>query len=297
MRNNIFLSGFTFIRNGKKLDYPFIEVINSLISVCDEVVVNVVSSEDETLEWIKRIKDKKLRIIETPYRGEKGAAFFEKMASIPLKECRGEWLLHLQGDEIPTDGASKHIIPLLRKFSSFKKIEGFTFRFRHFYVDYWHYYEGYGWFPREVRIIRNGIGIMPYKDSPGFRRNGRKLKVLTLPFYIHHYGWVKERDKMILKQVEFHRYYNREFKISGEPYTRFSGLRIYRGEHPAVMQKRVKAFKREDIPISLTDPGKRRRFQECIDDLTERYTNRRILEYENFIPIGRFGPPYSPIKR
>ena len=33
------ISGFTFVRNGMKYDYPFLESINSLLALCDEVIV------------------------------------------------------------------------------------------------------------------------------------------------------------------------------------------------------------------------------------------------------------------
>ncbi len=33
------VSGFTFVRNGIKLDYPFIESIQSLLPIVDELIV------------------------------------------------------------------------------------------------------------------------------------------------------------------------------------------------------------------------------------------------------------------
>ena len=44
------VSGFTFVRNGVKYDYPFLESINSLLPVCDHIVVAVGHSEDDTLK-------------------------------------------------------------------------------------------------------------------------------------------------------------------------------------------------------------------------------------------------------
>lgn len=33
------ISGFTFVRNGDVLDYPFVSVIRSLLPLCDEIIV------------------------------------------------------------------------------------------------------------------------------------------------------------------------------------------------------------------------------------------------------------------
>ncbi|MBM3912615.1 MAG: glycosyltransferase family 2 protein, partial [Sphingomonadales bacterium] len=43
------VSGFTFIRNAVLLDYPILEAIRSILPLCDEIVVAVGKSEDETL--------------------------------------------------------------------------------------------------------------------------------------------------------------------------------------------------------------------------------------------------------
>jgi hypothetical protein len=46
------VAGFTFIRNAVKNDYPIVEAINSILPVCDEFVVALGKSEDETDELI-----------------------------------------------------------------------------------------------------------------------------------------------------------------------------------------------------------------------------------------------------
>jgi hypothetical protein len=46
--NKMKVSGFTFIRNAIKYDYPIVEAIQSILPLCDEVVVAVGNSEDET---------------------------------------------------------------------------------------------------------------------------------------------------------------------------------------------------------------------------------------------------------
>ena len=47
------VTGFTFIRNGIKYDYPIVEAIKSILPICDEFVVAVGNSEDDTLKLIQ----------------------------------------------------------------------------------------------------------------------------------------------------------------------------------------------------------------------------------------------------
>ncbi|MFT6745644.1 MAG: hypothetical protein ACJAR8_002208, partial [Bacteroidia bacterium] len=55
MENNfviVFVSGFTFIRNAIKLDYPVKEAILSILPLVDEMVVAVGQSDDKTRDLI-----------------------------------------------------------------------------------------------------------------------------------------------------------------------------------------------------------------------------------------------------
>jgi hypothetical protein len=50
------VSGFTFIRNAIKYDFPIIEVVTSALPIADEFVVNIGRSEDDTLKLICLIR-------------------------------------------------------------------------------------------------------------------------------------------------------------------------------------------------------------------------------------------------
>lgn len=52
------VAGFTIIRNAVKCDYPVVEAITSVIPLCDEFVVAVGKSEDQTLELVPSIPAK-----------------------------------------------------------------------------------------------------------------------------------------------------------------------------------------------------------------------------------------------
>src|SRR6266508_6547456 len=59
------VSGFTFVRNAIKYDYPIVEAVESILPLCDEVVVAVGRSDDDTLALVRSIASPKVRIIET----------------------------------------------------------------------------------------------------------------------------------------------------------------------------------------------------------------------------------------
>ena len=59
------VSGFTFVRNVLKYDYPVVESTRSILPVLDEFIVNVGRCDDGTLELICSISDPKIKIVES----------------------------------------------------------------------------------------------------------------------------------------------------------------------------------------------------------------------------------------
>ena len=54
------ISGCTFVRNGFLLGYPVKESLQSLHSICDEVVIAVGNSEDDTLKYVQSLDNPKI---------------------------------------------------------------------------------------------------------------------------------------------------------------------------------------------------------------------------------------------
>ena len=59
------VTGFSFIKDAILYDYPIAESIRSILPICDEFVVAVGKSSDNTIDLIKEIDKEKIRIIET----------------------------------------------------------------------------------------------------------------------------------------------------------------------------------------------------------------------------------------
>ena len=61
----ISISGFTFIRNGVELGFPFEASIRSLLPLVDEFVIAIGQGNDSTLARVRGMNEPKIRIVET----------------------------------------------------------------------------------------------------------------------------------------------------------------------------------------------------------------------------------------
>jgi len=100
----MFISGFSIVRNAIKYDYPIVEAIRSILPICDEFVIAVGKSEDETLQLIQSINDPKIRIIETVWddslrEGGKVLADETNKAYDAISP-QADWCFYIQGDEV-----------------------------------------------------------------------------------------------------------------------------------------------------------------------------------------------------
>ena len=99
--NRVSISGFSFIRNGAMLGFPFVESIRSLLPLVDEFVIAVGRSDDDTLERVRAIGDPKIRVIETVWNdrmGDRGFVYAQQKM-IAQYACTGDWAFYLEGDE------------------------------------------------------------------------------------------------------------------------------------------------------------------------------------------------------
>ena len=96
------ISCFTFIRNGTRLAYPFVQSIRSALPLCDEFIVVAGDSVDDTRAQIAAIGDPKIRIVDTvwnPLMLSRGFIYAQQKM-IGLFNCTGDWAFYLEGDEL-----------------------------------------------------------------------------------------------------------------------------------------------------------------------------------------------------
>ncbi len=258
------ISGYTFVRNAIKLAYPLKESLLSILDLVDELVIAYIEGDegDSTLEVIKSIKSDKIKIIKAQWEPEKYTknTLYSYLSDVAKNECKGDWLFYLQVDEV----VHEKYLPIIKKacahYLEDTNIEGLLFNYCHFWGDYDHCFTHHGWYPKEIRIIRNLTQIHSWRDAQSFRfyknfeatteyyttkEDARKLNVAEIPAYIYHYGWVRPPYTMSNKQNRMSKTWdkNRADKKTIEyDYGLLSKLPKFKGTHPKIMFERVQAI-------------------------------------------------------
>lgn len=284
------VSGFTFIRNAVKYDYPILEAISSILPVCDEVVVAVGNSEDSTRELIEKIASPKIKIIDTVWDDslrEGGRVLaVETDKAFNAISADSDWAFYIQGDEVLHEKYLDGVKDGMSRFLHSNQVEGLLFDYQHFYGSYDFVGDSRRWYRREVRIIRNDKSIKSYRDAQGFRKDGRPLKVKKIDATMYHYGWVKPPEAQQAKQQSFNKLWHSDEwvekkvpKVDSFDYSQIDSLSHFKGTHPEVMQNRIKSL---NWDFSF-DPSKKSlplksRFLHSI----EKVTGWRPGEYKNY---------------
>lgn len=287
------VSGFTFIRNAIKYDYPIVEAIRSILPLCDEVVVAVGNSEDETLFLIQNI-DPKVRIIETVWddsvrEGGRTLAL-ETDKAFQAISPDADWAFYIQGDEVMHEKYLPVVKQAMEKHLNDKRVEGLLFNYLHFYGSYDYVGTSISWYPDEIRIVRNRKDIFSYRDAQGFRKQpNEKLHVKRINAWLYHYGWVKPPEKMQLKQESFHKMWHDDTwmdqhvkKVEAFDYAQnIDALAVFKETHPAVMQPRInsKNWKFDfDLSFNKVKPkDKLKRFLRNYLGIDIRYKNFKVI--------------------
>lgn len=248
----MFVSGFTIIRNAVLYDYPVAEAITSVLPVCDEFVVAVGRSDDDTLGLIRRIGSPKIRIIETEWdmslREGGQVLAIETDKAMAAIAPHADWAFYIQADEVMHEQYIPQVIESMKENLNNKNVEGLLFDYTHFYGSYDFIGDSRRWYRREIRIIRPGMGISSYRDAQGFRLNGRQLKVRPAHASIYHYGWVKPPEKQQAKQQNFNKLWHSDEWVAQHikqaeafDYSGIDSLARFTGTHPQTMLPRIKA--------------------------------------------------------
>ena len=153
------VSAFTFIKNGQILGYPFLQSIQSILSIVDEFVINVGVSEDNTLELINSLNNRKIRIIESKWNDEmrdRGYVYGQQKM-IAQFNCTGDWAFYIEGDEIYHENDLDKIKKSMSRYLNDSNVEALVFDFKHFYGNANSILNSKGWYKTEARIIKNSI--------------------------------------------------------------------------------------------------------------------------------------------
>ncbi len=286
------VTGFTFIRNAIKFDYPIVEAIQSILPLCDEFVVAVGNSEDETLALIKNIAPEKIRIVETVWddslrEGGRVLALETDKAYAAIDEDT-DWCFYIQGDEVVHEKYHPAIKEAMNRWKNDQSVDGLLFKYLHFYGSYDYVGTAIGFYDNEIRIVRKSPAIFSYRDAQGFRKNkDEKLTVAAIDAYIYHYGWVKEPKAMQNKQESFNKLWHDDEWVEknvrkAEQFdyvTNIDALQTFSGTHPKVMEERIERKNwKFDYDLSFNKLTFKQRLKNFVQDKLG-YN----LSYQNFI--------------
>lgn len=285
------VAGFTIIRNAIKFDYPVVEAITSILPICDEFIVAVGNSEDETLQLIKSINSPKIKIIETVWddslRQGGQVLAIETNKAFDAISSDVDWCFYIQSDECVHEKHLASIKEAMQKYKEDKQVEGLLFNYVHFYGTYNYVGNSRRWYRKEIRIIKNDKSIRSYKDAQGFRKtDNSKLNVKPISAEIYHYGWVKPPKAQQAKQENFHKMWHDDewmkkniAQVEEFDYSQIDSLEEFKGTHPQVFQARLKSanwkfnFDQSQIKLSAKD-----KFLLFI----ENTTGWKVGEYKNY---------------
>jgi hypothetical protein len=287
------VSGFTIVRNAIKYDYPIKEAILSILPLCDEVVVAVGNSEDDTLGLIRSIPSNKIKIIESVWddslrEGGKVLAIETNKAFDEVSK-ESDWAIYIQADEVMHEKYYDNIMNAMLEYKDQQEVEGLLFKYLHFYGSYDYIGDSRKWYRNEIRIIKNDKQIRSYKDAQGFRKNNKKLRVKLIDAYIYHYGWVKPPVVQQAKQKTFNKLWHddewikKHISSSNEfDYSQIDSLAYFTGTHPKVMQDRINSI---NWNFSFDPTQKKLSLKNYFLHKIEQFTGWRIGEYKNYIKI------------
>ncbi len=233
------VSGFTIVRNAVKLDFPLEASIRSILPICDEVVVNVGRSDDETLDLVRSIGDPKVRVLETEWDMSLQDTVLRLETQRAMRACRHPWGVYIQADEVLHErgrGASAAGDRSARRRSA---VEGLL-------VDYLHFYGGFDtiathrrWYRREVRAVRldpalghppvpGRAGLPGGTGAPEDPRAAHRRQMF-------HYGWARParalREKRELGKPLYP--WRRCDRAAAAAPDWIPGIRRFGGTHPA----------------------------------------------------------------
>ncbi len=292
------IDGFTYIRNGIKMGYPFIPSIKSILPVVDQLFVVVGDSEDGTREAVEAIADDKIVIIDSVWDDEmrKSGQVFREQANIGLRESKADWLVHIQADEVILEDSRDAIIKGIEEADLVPEVDGLLFPYYHFWGDYDHIRHTRRTHPFEIRAFKNNRNVESYKDSQGFRifnkeaknEDGIKLNVIKVPVHIYHYSYTRHPKLMRNKSNYFDRFWhNNDWMKKNQEQEDFDfnnvdKLEVFTGKQPIFMKQTIN---NKDWEFKYDPSKSNMSLKDKFHNGWEKVFGYRLFSYKNYIIV------------
>lgn len=235
-------SGFTFLKNGQILGYPFIQSIQSILPIVDEFVIALGPCEDETQKMLEAMNEPKLKIIHTQWNDkmkDRGYVYGQQKM-IAQFNCSGDWIFYLEADEVVHENELQTIKASMEKYLNDDEVEALVFDYLHFYGNQKSYLWSPGWYRRAPRILKNSI--RSYAPDGLFwlvlekNKIGRYPKAALVGATMYHYGWVRSEEQMNLKSKQVQQYWSKSHHDIDYSQINQNIIKEFRGTHPEVVK-------------------------------------------------------------
>jgi glycosyltransferase involved in cell wall biosynthesis len=273
------VSGFSFLRDGVKLGYPFVESIRSALPVVDEFVVAVGKSDDGTLERLQALGEPKLRLVETTWNEQcRSHGFvYGQQKMIAQYNCTGDWAFYLEGDEVLHEDDLDSLHRAMAHYLDDPKVEALAFDYYHFYGDTRHLHLSSQAYRKAARILRNSLrsiapdglywAVIKEKKWHGGRNKRRtrypRAAALNLPIY--HYGNARH-ERYVQAKADAGNLYWSEKQAFSSSYGDLDPAQVglFEGTHPAIMADWIRDHANPELRFDpdhrLTRREKKHRF-------------------------------------
>ena len=261
--------------------------------ICDEFIIAVGPSEDDTLTLLKKIKSKKIKIIQTQWNENmKDRGFvYAQQKMIAQFNCSGDWAFYLEGDEVIHQDDLKTIKKVMQTSLNNSNIESLVFDYYHFFGSKDWIATSPAWYRNEARIIRNNLRAWSpdalYFVNMDKNKKGRYPNAILVGVPIYHYGHIRSVASMNDKLKRVGKYWKTKipnfisYKI--DPHA----VKPFLGQHPFIMNKWLKEkaepFFNPDKNHLLTKREKKHRWLMLLEKwLNKDLTNKhfRLLDHE-----------------
>lgn len=280
------VSGFSIIRDGVRLGYPFEESIRSVLPLCDEFVIAVGKSDDGTLERLQAMNEPKLRIINTVWnehcRTHGYVVAQQKM--VAQYNCTGDWAFYLESDEILHEDDIDRVRAALEFYLDDPEVEALVFDYYHFYGDPHHVNVFPSAYRKAARVIRNSLRTLApdglywavIKDTTWHgsrnKRRTRYPRAAALNIPIYHYGNCRDASLLKAKAEIGNQYWEKDAFDSTYGEIDAAAVAPFEGRHPAIMASWLASQANPGFDLNREHkPGRRERKHRLVYALEQRF--------------------------
>ena len=222
------LGGNVCIRNGESLDYCWKEAVQSLLPVCDFVVVCDGESNDGTQELIRdwANRDHRVKLCVYPWPNPVGDVdFWVKWLNYCREHIAADYQIQLDADEVISERSYPVVEELKRRTGRFSV----WCRRYNFWRDAQHLVpHGVCCSHKVVRLAPQDVWLP--SDGPHTRGAEAVGMAIDSPIEIFHYGFLRNRDAFFDKAKALHRYFFGTYDSRLEAAQERTGILIAEGK-------------------------------------------------------------------